>query len=149
MKKIIFAACAAIVAFVGITLTTDAQAAEKNPAIVHRQGTYEVVAGHMGSLKAILFLGGEGDMTYHAEAIKSAWEHMGKAYPAGSDVGETRAKPEIWQNMPDFQEKGKAAYGATVELVAAAQSGDKGAATEAFKKLGGACKACHKEYRKK
>ncbi|WP_135077751.1 cytochrome c [Terasakiella sp. SH-1] len=147
MKKLALAACICATAFVGIAST--AIAAESNPAIVHRQSIYKVAGGHMGSLKAILFLGGKGDALYHAEAIKGAFDHMGKAYPAGSDVGETKAKPEIWTNMSGFQEKGKAAYGATLGLIEAAKSGDKAAQVEAFKTLGGSCKACHKEFRKK
>ncbi|SCA55147.1 putative Cytochrome c' [Candidatus Terasakiella magnetica] len=147
MKKIILAACVCATAFIGVAY--EAFAAENNPAIVHRQSTYKVVGGHMGSLKSILFLGGKGDTVYHAESIKAAWDHMGKAYPKGSDVGETRAKPEIWTNMDAYMEKGKAAYGATLSLVEAAKSGDQAAQVEAFKTLGGACKACHKEFRKK
>ncbi len=103
----------------------------------------------MNSLKSILFLGGSGDVAYHANGIKSAWEHMGNAFPEGSDKGETRAKAEIWQDMPTFQQKGKDAYMATVNLVKAAEGGDKGAQIEAFKALGGACKACHKQFRAK
>lgn len=147
MKKLVIAACAGAVAFVGVAF--DAFAAEKNPSIVHRQSTYKVAGGHMGSLKAILFLGGSGDTKYHAEGILAAFQHMGNAYPEGSDKGETRAKPEIWSNMADFKEKGKAAYGATLGLVEATKTGDKDAQIAAFGKLGGACKACHKEYRKK
>lgn len=149
MKKIILSACFVAATVLSVASSFEAIADESNPAIVHRQGTYKVAAGHMDSLKSILFLGGPGDVAYHAQSIKAAWEHMGKAYPAGSDQGETRAKPEIWENMEDFQTKGKKAYGATVALIEASQSGDKGAMMDAFKTLGGACKACHKEYRKK
>lgn len=149
MKKIILAACLGCATLIGMSSTHPVLADETNPAIVHRQGTYKVAGGHMDSLKSILFLGGSGDLAYHANAIKAAWEHMGNAYPAGSDKGETRAKAEIWKNMEDFQAKGKAAYGATLALVEAAQANDKGATAAAFKKLGGTCKDCHNDYRAK
>jgi len=149
MKKIILSACLGCATLVGVFASFDAVAAESNPAIVHRQGTYKAAGGHMDSLKAILFLGGKGDAIYHAEAIKSGWEHMGMAYPKGSDKGETRAKAEIWENMDDFKSKGKASYAATLGMIEAAKAGDKAASADAFKKLGGSCKACHKEYRAK
>jgi cytochrome c556 len=149
MKKTFLSACLIAATVLGVSTSFQAYADESNPSIVHRQGTYKVASGHMDSLKSILFLGGSGDAAYHAQSIKAAWEHMGNAYPEGSDKGETAAKPEIWENMDDFQAKGKTAYGATVALLEAAQSGDKGATIDAFKKLGGSCKACHKEYRKK
>lgn len=149
MKKILLASCMLATSFIGLSLSFDAHAAENNPSIVHRQSTYKVVAGHMGSLKAILFLGGTGNAAYHAEGIKAAWENMGDAFPEGSDKGETKAKAEIWQDMAKFKEKGKAAYGATVKLVEATKGEDKGAQVEAFKELGGACKACHEEFRAK
>ncbi|NVK20157.1 MAG: cytochrome c [Methylocystaceae bacterium] len=149
MKKLLLAACVTVATGMGISYSYEAVAAENNPAIVHRQSTYQVVAGHMGSLKSILFLGGSGDAAYHAGAIKSAFEHMGNAYPAGSDKGETKAKAEIWEDMDGFKQKGKEAYGATLKLVEATAGDDKGAQIEAFKALGGACKACHKNYRAK
>ncbi len=149
MKKLVLACSLAACTLAGVAMSYDAMAAEKNPAIVHRQSIYKIVGGHMGALQAQLFFGGEGDPVYHANGIKEAFEHMGKAYPAGSDKGETRAKPEIWENMAAFQEKGKAAYGATMGMIEAAKGGDKGKMVEAFKTLGGACKACHKEFRAK
>lgn len=148
MKKIILSTALAVLTFTGVAISYEAIAAEKNPAIVGRQGTYKTVAGHMTSLKAILFLGGSGNAAYHAGAIKSAWENMGNAFPPGSDKGETRAKAKIWEEMDAYKAKGKAAYGATVGLVSAIEGGDKGAIVEAYKKLGGSCKSCHDDYRK-
>lgn len=149
MKKLMLAACVAISAGVGISASYEAVAAENNPAIVHRQSTYSVVAGHMGSLKSILFLGGTGNVAYHANAIKAAWENMGDAFPEGSDKGETKAKAEIWTDNATFKQKGKDAYEATLNLVKAAEGDDKKAQIAAFKALGGACKACHEDFRAK
>ena len=149
MKNLVLAASLLATTLVGFTTTAPAMAEETNPSIVHRQATYSVAAGHLNSLKAILFLGGKGDATYHAEGIKSAYEHMGNAYPAGSDKGETKAKAEIWSNMEDFKAKGKDSYGATLALIEATKGADQKATAAAFKKVAGTCKACHKEYRAK
>ncbi|MEG3617524.1 cytochrome c [Magnetovibrio sp. PR-2] len=149
MKNVVLAAALVATTLTGFGAVAPALAEETNPSIVHRKATYSVVGGHLHSLKAILFLGGQGDATYHAESIKVAFEHMGNAYPAGSDKGETKAKAEIWSNMDDFKARGKDSYGATVALIEATKGGDKAAMAGAFKKLAGTCKACHKEYRAK
>lgn len=149
MKKFMLACSLFSFLAAGLIVSPSAQAAEDNPNIVHRQSIYKIASGHMGALQAQLLLGGSGDPVFHAEGIKAAFEKMGKAYPEGSDVGETRAKPEIWENMEDFQQKGKEAYGAVLGLIEATKGGDKDQMVEAFKKVGGACKACHKEYREK
>lgn len=146
MKKLVLigAATAALAA-----ATSFAWADETNPAIVHRQAIYKIVNGHMLNLKAALFLKGPADaVAYDADAIVAAFQHMGDAYPEGSDKGETKAKANIWTERPKFQEAGKKAYGAAVALAEAAKAGDQAKTADAFKALGGACKACHEDFRK-
>ena len=133
----------------GGIFSSAAVAAETNPHIVHRQGTFKVISGHMSSLAALLFYGGNGDANYHAKGIEDALSHLGDAFPEGSDFGETRAKASIWENMDDFNKKRGDAENAAGALVAAVAGGDKGATIEAFKALGGTCKACHQDYREK
>ncbi|MCR6632916.1 MAG: cytochrome c [Magnetospirillum sp.] len=126
-----------------------AQADETNPAIVHRQAIYKIVSGHMQSLKAGLLLKGPVDnLAWNAEGIVDAFKHMGAAYPEGSDKGETKAKANIWTEQAKFQEAGKKAFGAAVTLAEATKAGDQAKSVDAFKALGGACKACHEDFRK-
>lgn len=126
-----------------------AVADESNPIIVHRQAIYKTVSGHMTGLKSVLLLKGNKDnLAYHADAIVEAFNHMGAAYPEGSDKGETKAKANIWTEMPKFQEAGKKSYAAALALAEAAKSGDLDKSTNAFKALGGTCKACHDDFRK-
>lgn len=124
---------------------------ETNPHIVHRQGIYKTVGGHMTSLKAILFLKHEAkdQAAYHAEAIVTAFKHMGNAYPAGSDKGETKARPEIWTQPDKFRQAGKNAFTAATALAEATQLGEPKEVIAAYKKLGDSCKACHDDFRKK
>lgn len=146
MKKLVMLAAAA--ASLTVAAVT-AQAEETNPAIVHRQAIYKIVSGHMQDLKAGLFLkGGSDNLAWDAESIVAAFQHMGNAYPEGSDKGETKAKANIWTEREKFQEAGKKAYGAAVALVEATKAGDQAKSAEAFKALGGACKACHEDFRK-
>lgn len=61
-------------------------------------------------------------------------------------IDDTRAKPEIWENMNDFKAKEAALMDA-----AKAMEGAAGQSLEALQgamgPLGGACGACHKAYR--
>lgn len=146
MKKLALLAAAAV-AF--STAAVTAHADETNPAIVHRQAIYKIVAGHMQDLKAGLLLkGGSENLAWNADAIVDAFKHMGNAYPAGSDKGETKADPAIWSEPAKFQEAGKKAFGAAMALAEATKSGDQAKSIDAFKALGGACKACHQDFRK-
>lgn len=145
-KKLVLLACA--VAALSTTAFT-AQADETNPTIVHRQSIYKIAAGHMGGLKAGLFLKGPTDnLTYHAEGIVAAFQHMGNAYPEGSDKGETKAKSNIWSDRAKFDAAGKKAYGAAIAMVDATKANDTAKSVDAFKALGAACKACHEDFRK-
>ena len=65
----------------------------------------------------------------------------------GPELGKTGAKPEIWQNWPDFTAKLHNFQGAAKMFNAAAASGDVGAIKARYADLGGACKACHDKYR--
>lgn len=146
MKKLVLLSCA--VAALS-TATISARADETNPAIVHRQGIYKIAAGHMNGLKSGLFLKGPGEnLAYHAEGIVTAFQHMGNAYPEGSDKGETKAKPNIWSERAKFDEAGKKAFTAAQALVAATKAGDNAKSADAFKALGAACKGCHEDFRK-
>lgn len=147
-RQLVLTACAAIIATAA--LAPVALADESNPVIVHRQGIYKIIGGHMGGLKSILLLknGATENLSWHAEGIVDAFKHMGNAYPAGSDSGETKAKPAIWTDRAKFDEAGKKAFGAALALVDAAKTGNVEQSTNAFKALGGTCKACHDDFRK-
>jgi cytochrome c556 len=70
-------------------------------------------------------------------------------FPAGTgpEAGKTGAKPEIWQNWPDFAAKLGAFQKSAQVFNAAAAGGDMNAAKARFADLGGTCKACHDKYR--
>jgi cytochrome c556 len=73
-----------------------------------------------------------------------------RGFPDGSDKGTTRAKPEIWQNKPDFQNKMDDLKKAVVMLQAVAEQGtDRKAIAEQVGATGKACKACHDDYKSK
>lgn len=57
-----------------------------------------------------------------------------------------RAKPEVWQNKPDFAAKAAAFSAAAASLVTAAQADDKVSFAAALAATAGTCKACHDTY---
>ncbi|MGE5301921.1 MAG: c-type cytochrome [Alphaproteobacteria bacterium] len=69
------------------------------------------------------------------------------AFPKGSTVGKTKAKPEIWQKSDVFSKDAKNLAKAASELLDAAKAGDDAAVTAKVKTLGDACGSCHKAFR--
>jgi cytochrome c556 len=84
----------------------------------------------------------------HAERIALLTPQILEGFAKGSDKGaETDAKPEIWTHFDDFQSKLNDLINESKALSEAATAGDEGKMKEQFKKLGGACKACHDKYK--
>ena len=72
-----------------------------------------------------------------------------EGFVPGTDTGETKAKPEIWQDMDDFKAKMDKMNQETAKLSQVAQSGDFEAVKAQVGETGKACKACHDKYRNK
>lgn len=146
MRKLILASVLAAVPVLAL-----ADAAED--AIEAREGYMKMLAINMGTLSGMA----KGDIAYDAAAATTAgnniealsnYELSGLFIPGTSpdDGVETEALPAIWENSEDFGTKvaglREAAAGA-----GAAAGGGQDALGPVLQKLGGACKACHDEYR--
>lgn len=83
-----------------------------------------------------------------AETIVTLSAGIPTLFPAGSAVGDSRAKPEIFAAGPRVQELAAAVRQAAAGLAAAAKSGDKAALAAAYKAQDDACEACHRDFRK-
>jgi cytochrome c556 len=70
-------------------------------------------------------------------------------FPAGTDKGDTKAAPAIWTDQAGFQKDAMALSAAGEKLATAAKAGDETAVAAAYKEIGDACGACHKDYRLK
>ncbi len=90
-----------------------------------------------------------GHVAAHARAMHEASLMIDDIFPAGSGVGETRAKPEIWQNWAKFEAATQAFQAETKELGRVAETGDMAAVGAQLNKVGEACGGCHKPFRKK
>jgi cytochrome c556 len=126
---------------------------DKQPKQSYRQSVLTVWAMNFGPIAAMV----KGEMPWDDELLKgfagdleaATQLNLIRGFAPGSEKGTTRAKPEIWENTEDFAAKLEDLRSAASELNAVAQSGDKKAIAEATKTTGGACKACHDEYKAK
>ena len=136
------------------SITVTAIAADHSAVITHRQGIYQIMAGHMKVLKSILFQKHPlaADINYHASEIQNALQHHGNAFPEGSDKGRTNAKLSIWRNPEGFKKAGKdfsEALAVLLEATEVADMDDPEEMQDAFKGVAKGCKNCHKKFRKK
>lgn len=138
-----------------IGLTVVLQSASANEAIIkYRQGHLAAMGGHTS---AIFQLFGETNipeehLSLHAKSLVRLTNllhaDLDKLFPKGSGEGKTDALPKIWKDWDGFSEAADKAKSAADDVAAALEAEDKAAFGGAMKAMGGACKGCHKKYRK-
>lgn len=127
--------------------------AEKNPAVEARKSLMQLIAFNLGPIGAMA----KGDMPYDAETATTAANNLltlsrveiGPMFPEGTDNfsrDDTRALPEIWDDMDGFDAH-KADLTAAAEAMVTAAGTDLASLQGAMKALGGACGGCHKDFR--
>jgi cytochrome c556 len=113
-----------------------------------RKDGFQVFRVSMGAIKKVVDDNGPASAAVApAEAIAQQAGKQLQHFPAGSDKGNTKAKPEIWANMAQFEGYMKDAEAKATALAAAAKSGDMNAVKAGFGALGGSCGTCHKAFR--
>jgi len=128
-----------------------AQAQDKDAAMIgYRQKLMQANGFHAGSIGAILK--GEWphkeDGSAHAKALAANAMLIVNAFKAQTADVKTDAKQNIWQEMAKFEEKAKDFERETAKLAEIAGSSDMSGVPAQMKKVGEACGACHKEFRK-
>jgi cytochrome c556 len=163
----VVAAAGSVLAAVSIGFPASAQAPAPTPAtaaappsppspakvaIDVRQSAFTLIGNNFKPVAEVL----QGKAQYDSgEAQKRATRiaflsHLlDEAFPAGSDVGETKAKPEIWTDHDDFDKRLTEfqSHADALQLVAANGKADDFKAAAAT--LGKDCKGCHEQYRNK
>jgi len=142
-----------IAAVLGLVTALPASAQFQKPedAIKYRQSVMFLMSTHLGRLNAMA----QGRVAFDAKAaagdaaVVSTLSMLPFAgYPAGSDKGApNRARPEIWSDAAKFKAAGEKMQAEVVKLDAAAKSGNLDALKGAVGAVGGACKACHDDFR--
>ena len=150
MRKCLFAVSAVVTIF-----ASGSAAAQVKPedVIKYRQSVYKIVGWNFAPMAAMV----KGEKPYDKEAfarhamIVSQMSPLAmEGFAAGSDKGaDTKAKPEIWTKSADFKEKMDKMVNETKKLAAVANAGSFDEIKKQFGTTGGACKACHDDYKNK
>jgi cytochrome c556 len=143
-----------MVLMTGIAGAAQAQApfAKAEDAIKYRKSAMFVMSQHFGRMGPVV----KGERPYDKDEVaKNAAiaEQMSKlpfdGFVAGTDKGETTAKPEIWTEAAKFKSSAEKMQQEMSKLTLAAKSGDLNAVKAQFGEVGKVCKACHDDFRKK
>ena len=135
------------------TLPTLAHIEKSEPLQSMRQSYFALVGMTFGPMADMV----KGKIPWNDETFISwskdldALSHfdVGRGFAPGSEGGKTRAKPEIWLDREDFDEKLATFKKQAQSLAQVAQDGDKAAIRTQFGATGKACKGCHDEYKSK
>lgn len=119
----------------------------------YRQSWFALVAANFGPMAAMV----KGEMPWDERQMAGYADQLAalttldvmRGFPDGSDKGTTRAKPEIWENKPDFEKKLGDLRSAVDELQQAANGDDRKAIAMQVGATGKACKTCHDDYKSK
>lgn len=132
---------------------TAAAQAKPEDVIKFRKGVYQVVGWHVRPMGAMV----KGQMPYdqaafarNAEIVAMMSTVAPHAFAAGSDKGETRAKPEIWSDAAGFKKamdnfQSEASKLAQVAKTATSVDQVRGQ----FSAMSKSCGACHDNFRTK
>ncbi len=145
-------ACIALAAtLVAMTTPASAQFAKPEDAIKYRKSVMTLQGAHFGRIAAMASGRVPFDAAVAAEnatILEMVTRLPLAGFSAGSDKGDTRAKPEIWTDTAKFKAVGEKLNADSIKLMAAAKTGNLDTLKAAVGPVGGNCKACHDDFRK-
>jgi cytochrome c556 len=141
------------IAALAAVLAGGAVAVAASPAetIAARQANFKKMGGAMKALKDEL--GGGADkakLLAAARTLSATARLQGGLFPAGTGPGsgvKTDALPAIWAQKSTFDAAAAKLVSEADKLAGLAGSGNTAAVLAQFKAVGGACAACHKQFR--
>jgi cytochrome c556 len=146
----LFAVIGIAIAAATLSHTAQAQFAKAEDAIKYRKNALFVMGQHFGRVNAMATGRVPFDAKNAQENAEIA-EMLGKlpwaAFGAGTDKGDTRAKPEIWSEPAKFKEASDRMNADLAKLSAATRTGNLDSIKAAVSAAGGSCKACHDSFR--
>lgn len=150
MKK--YTAC--ILAATALTMATPASAqfAKAEDAIKYRQSALFVMQQNFGRVAGMAGGRVPFDAKVAADSAVVA-EYMSKlpwaGFGPGTDMGDTKAKPEIWTSKAKFDDYATKMQVEMGKLAVAAKSGNLDSIKRAVDATGSSCKSCHDDFRDK
>ena len=146
----------AIITAIALALPTTLAAGPMEDTIAARQGYFKLLGANIGVLASMA----KGERDYEAAAAQAAagnlvtlsnykLDHLFMPGTSADDFPDkTRALAKIWDDLPDVQSKVADLNKAALAMQQVAANG-KGEMAGALGGVGGACKACHDNYRAK
>ena len=149
MKQII--KVAALIVLLSFCFFGSSSLADSKGIIKYRQNVMKSTAGHMGAIVDILKndLPLQAHILDHASSIHQNSKMTLAMFPKGSGLGDTKAKPVIWENWSKFESAVKAFVRESAKLTKVAESGDIKAFAKQVRATGKACGGCHKNFRER
>jgi cytochrome c556 len=142
---------AATVAGLLTALPAAAQFQKPEDAVKYRKAAFTVMANHFGRIGAMV----QGRAPYDAAtaaanadivATMSLLPYAGFVEgTSGTEKGQP--KPTVWSERAKFDAAAKKMQDAAANLAVVAKTNDLDALKKAFGAVGGACKACHDDFR--
>jgi cytochrome c556 len=148
------AVAAAVLGSLALALAIPAQAQPKPEDVIKfRKGVFQVVFWHFRPMNAMV----KGDMpfdqaafTRNAQLVAAMATVAPDAFPAGTDKGDTRARPEIWSDPAGFRKVMESFQAETAKLEQVARGATSVDQVRAqFGAAARSCSACHDNYRAK
>ena len=142
------------IATAAIAVATSALAQPKPEAFVkQRKAAFTLMGWYFGPLGAVA----KGEKPFNKDEATKATAliaTMAKlpfdSFVAGTEaIGNTEALPAVWSNNAKFKELATKLGVETDKLAAVAAAGDAEGFKKQFGVVGGTCKACHDDFRKK
>jgi cytochrome c556 len=135
-----------------LTLNGVACADQFEDAIHYRKAAFSLIKANFGPMGAMT----EGKIPFNKDAFalraanlealsKMPWEH----FVEGSDMGETKAKAEVWSKSGDYKAAADKFQGEVAKLALVSKSGDEKAMKAQFGATAKTCKACHDGFKNK
>lgn len=123
-------------------------ASAQEDAIKARKDGFQVFRVSAGAIKKVVDDNGPASAAVApAEAIAAQAGKQLQHFPAGSDKGNTKAKPEIWANWAQFEANMKDLEAKAAAVATAAKANNMDGVKAGFAAMGGACGTCHKSFR--
>ena len=139
---------AALITLSGIGLTAVAETSSQDAAD-YRLAVMTSLRGHMVAASMIVrgLVEDDGYLAKHAEGMKNSVGEIHRVFQPGSNVGESRALPAVWEDAETFSAAIDAAEKASAAFAEAASGGEAEAIGAAFRNLGSSCRGCHDDFR--
>ena len=143
-----------LLAAAAMLLPAAASAQDAEAVINYRKGVMQGFRHANGALRAISRDGvdfSDDHVLQNALIIQALANMVGDLFPegTGTEAGETRALPSIWQDNAKFVAALEKSQRAAEAMIVAAETGDIGEVRKAIGALGKSCGGCHEDFRKK